>query len=252
MRLFKNLKDWVDFRSQINGSLYIGFVPTMGSLHKGHISLIKRSTKENRYTVVSIFINPTQFDNKNDLKKYPSNIKNDLKILESIGVEYVILPTEKEMYKNGYNYRISEHSYSLQMEGLSREGHFEGVLTVVMKLLNIVQPHRTYFGEKDYQQFELIESMCKSFFMNINIISCKTIREKDGLAFSSRNLLLNDNERDIAPNFYKTLVSKKSVEEMTQDLENFGFIVEYIEKKNNRIFGAVKLGKVRLIDNETL
>ena len=252
MRSFKDIKEWIDFRSKINNSSNIGFVPTMGSLHEGHISLIKRSIKENRHTVVSIFINPTQFNNKNDLKKYPINIKRDLKILESNGVEYVILPTEKDIYRNGYNYRISEHNYSLQMEGLSRLGHFEGVLTVVMKLFNIVQPQSAYFGEKDFQQFKLIKRMCKSFFMNIDIISCKTIREKDGLAYSSRNLLLNDSERDIAPKFYQTLISKKSIEEMSEDLEKYGFIVEYIQKVNDRIFGSVKLGKVRLIDNETI
>ena len=252
MRLFRDIKSWTDFRSKINDSSNIGFVPTMGFLHKGHISLIKRSIEQNRYTVVSIFINPTQFDNENDLKKYPINIKNDLETLKSTGVDYVIIPTEKEIYKNGYNYRISEHNYSLQMEGLSREGHFEGVLTVVMKLLNIVKPHSTYFGEKDFQQFKLIKNMCKSFYMNINIISCKTIREDDGLAYSSRNLFLNEYERDIAPKFYQTLISKKSIEEMGIDLEKYGFIVEYIEKINDRIFGAVKLGKVRLIDNEKL
>ena len=252
MRLFKDIKDWEVFRSKMNDSSNIGFVPTMGSLHKGHISLMKRSIEENRYTAVSIFINPTQFDNKNDLKNYPINIQNDLEILESTGIKYVLLPTEKDIYKNGYNFRISEHNYSLQMEGLLREGHFEGVLTIVMKLLNIVQPHSAYFGEKDFQQFKLIRNMCKSFFMNIHIILCKTIREEDGLAFSSRNLLLNESERAIAPKFYQTLISKKSIEEMHKDLKKYGFIVEYIEKNNDRIFGSVKLGKIRLIDNETL
>ena len=124
-----------------------------------------------------------------------------------------------------------------------RKGHFEGVLTVVMKLLNMVNPHNAYFGEKDFQQYELIKNMCNSFFMNINIISCRTIRENDGLACSSRNLLLKESERIIAPKFYQTLISKKDIDEMIEDLENYGFIVDYIEKVNDRIFGAVRLGK---------
>jgi pantoate--beta-alanine ligase len=252
MKLFKDIHEWVSFRKDFKDSSNIGFVPTMGSLHKGHISLIKRSINENKATVVSIFLNPTQFDNKDDLKRYPIKINNDLEILKKIGVKYVLIPTEKEIYKNGYNYRISEHSFSFKMEGISRDGHFDGVLTIVMKLLNIVEPHNSYFGEKDFQQYKLIKNMCNSFFMNTNIIACKTIREDDGLAYSSRNLLMNKKERIIAPKFYKTLISKKNIDEMIKDLKKYGFIVEYIEKMDGRIFGAVKLGKIRLIDNEKL
>ena len=252
MKLFKQIHEWVSFRNRLKDSSNIGFVPTMGCLHKGHISLINRSIKENKYTVVSIFLNPTQFDNRNDFIRYPIDINNDLEILKNIGVQYVILPKEKEIYKNSYSYRISEHNYSLKMEGKLRKGHFEGVLTVVMKLLNMVNPHNAYFGEKDFQQYELIKNMCNSFFMNINIISCRTIRENDGLACSSRNLLLKESERIIAPKFYQTLISKKDIDEMIEDLENYGFIVDYIEKVNDRIFGAVRLGKIRLLDNEKL
>jgi len=250
MKLFTNINNWINHRSFIGDNENIGFIPTMGALHKGHISLIEKSIADNHRTIVSIFVNPTQFNNTQDLKNYPSTLDIDINLLKKLGVHYVLLPTQNDIYKDKFNYKISEHDLSLIMEGKERPGHFDGVLTIVMKLLNIVNPKKAYFGEKDYQQFKLIEHMVDSFFMNIEIISCPTIREKDGLAFSSRNVLLTKKQRMIAPQFPKELRSKKKIKDIKIELLKSGFEVDYIEKYDKRIFGAVQLGKVRLIDNE--
>jgi len=227
----------------------IGFVPTMGSLHKGHISLIKKSIAGNDITVVSIFVNATQFNDPEDLKKYPNNLDNDISILESLNVNYLFAPEHKLLYNDNYLYRIIETTFSKELCGAQREGHFEGVLTVVMKLLNIVNPHRAYFGEKDFQQYKLIKGMAEAFHMNIEIISSPTIREKDGLALSSRNLLLSGYDRKKAVKFPELLMSRQSDEEVNSQLEKKGFKVDYIKTLNGRRFGAVILGNVRLIDN---
>ena len=252
MKIFYSVKKWSDFRLSLAENQRIGFIPTMGALHKGHISLIEKSIDENEITIVSIFINPTQFNDQNDFKNYPKNVENDLNILKSLNVNYSLVPSHNEMYGHDYNYKITENDLSLKMEGLERIGHFDGVLTVVMKLFNIVNPTSAYFGEKDYQQLRLIENMVESFFMRIKIIPCKTIRSKDGLALSSRNSLLTDEERLIAPKFYEALKSKNSIREIKKRLKNHGFKVEYIEVYDERIFGAVKIGNVRLIDNEKI
>ncbi len=227
----------------------IGFTPTMGALHKGHISLIKRSLKENDISVVSIFLNPTQFNNPEDLKKYPVQTEKDLEILRDLGVHYCFMPTYKSLYPDNYTYKIEETNFSRQLCGAYREGHFTGVLTVVMKLLNIVSPHKAYFGEKDYQQLQLVKGMAKAFFMDVEIVACPTVREEDGLALSSRNKRLTAEERAIAPLFARLLKSEKSNDEIKTELRKNGFKVEYIETIGNRRFGAVYLGKVRLIDN---
>ena len=140
----------------------IGFVPTMGALHKGHISLINKSIAENDITVVSIFVNATQFNDPEDLKKYPNNLNNDIRILESLNVNYLFSPEHNLLYNDNYSYRIIETNFSKELCGKQREGHFEGVLTVVMKLLNIVNPIRAYFGEKDFQQYKLIKGMTEA------------------------------------------------------------------------------------------
>lgn len=252
MKIFQNLNRWLDFRPNITENQSIGFIPTMGALHEGHLSLIEKSINDNELTVVSVFINPTQFNDQNDLKNYPKNVENDLNILSSLNVNYLLLPSKSEMYQHGYDYKITENDLSLKMEGLERTGHFDGVLTVVMKLFNIVKPTCAYFGEKDYQQLRLIVNMVESFFMSIKIIPCKTIRTEDGLALSSRNSLLTAEERLIAPKFYDALKSKKSISEIKKSLNNYGFKVEYVEVYDGRLFGAVKIGNVRLIDNEKI
>ena len=227
----------------------IGFVPTMGALHKGHISLIKKSIAENDITVVSIFVNATQFNDTKDLKKYPDNLDNDISMLESLNVNYLFTPEHNLLYNDNYLYRINETIFSKELCGAQREGHFEGVLTVVIKLLNIVNPHRAYFGEKDFQQYKLIKGMVEAFFMNVKIIPSPTIRENDGLALSSRNLLLSWENRKKAAKFPELLMSVQSDKEVNSQLEKEGFKVDYIKTLNGRRFGAVILGKIRLIDN---
>lgn len=230
----------------------IGFVPTMGALHAGHVSLFEKSVSENDITVASIFANRTQFNDPDDYKNYPRTIENDIQLLAKSGVDIVFLPKYDELYNDDYRYRVTENSLSKILCGSSRQGHFEGVLTIVLKLLNIVSPTKAYFGEKDYQQYLLIDGMCKAFLMDVEIIPCPTVREKDGLAMSSRNLLLTSEERKIAPNFFKILKSSGSASLAKTQLEDLGFMVDYIEDLYKRRFGAVFLGKVRLIDNVEL
>lgn len=250
MIIVKKISEWKKIRkseSFINES--VGFVPTMGALHDGHIALIKRSLKENDLTVVSIFVNPTQFNNKNDLINYPITLENDIKILTQLKVDYLFYPKFKELYPDDYTYKVIESKFSKILCGKYRPGHFDGVLTVVMKLFNIVRPNRAYFGEKDFQQLQLIKGMVESFFMNIKIVSVPTVREKDGLAMSSRNLRLTEEERLLAAEFPKILSSGDPISQIRNKLTKKGFKVEYVEQIGKRIFAAVYLGKVRLIDN---
>ncbi|MEG8947511.1 pantoate--beta-alanine ligase [Rosettibacter firmus] len=252
-KVIKNISEWKVIRnSEDLKNKTIGFVPTMGALHKGHASLIERCLKENDISVVSIFVNPTQFNDPDDLRNYPRTFENDFKLLETMNVDYLFYPEYGEIYSDNYRYKIVETDFSKKLCGAFRPGHFEGVLTVVMKLFNIVRPHKAYFGEKDYQQLKLIEGMCKAFFMDIEIVPCPIVRDEDGLALSSRNLLLTDEERKIAVNFPELLKSKKSANQIKEELEKLGFKVDYIEDIEGRRFGAVHIGKVRLIDNVEL
>lgn len=227
----------------------IGFVPTMGALHEGHLSLIRESKKDNDITVVSIFVNPTQFNDPNDYKNYPDTHAEDILHLASLKVDYIFTPTKRSIYNDNYAYQIIENKFSKELCGATRPGHFEGVLTIVMKLLNIVNPHKAYFGEKDYQQYKLIKGMVEAFHMDVEIIARPTKREVDGLAMSSRNLLLTKSERKKAPKFSKMLKSNLSDDDIKTSLETEGFKIDYIETLNGRRFGAVFLGNVRLIDN---
>ncbi|MCX7797825.1 MAG: pantoate--beta-alanine ligase [Melioribacter sp.] len=252
-KVIKKISEWKKIRNSDEfNNKKVGFVPTMGALHKGHASLIERCVKENDINVVSIFVNPTQFNDPNDLKNYPRTFDDDLKLLESHNVDYLFYPEYEEVYFDNYRYKIVENQYSKILCGAFRPGHFEGVLTVVMKLFNIIKPHRAYFGEKDYQQLKLIEGMCKAFFMDIEIIPCPTIRDYDGLALSSRNLLLTQEERKLAAKFAELLKSNKKPEDIKDELEKLGFKVDYVEEFEGRRFGAVHIGKVRLIDNVEL
>ncbi|RMD49486.1 MAG: pantoate--beta-alanine ligase [Ignavibacteria bacterium] len=248
MEIIKTKEEWIEKLKVLNDST-IGFVPTMGALHEGHLSLIEKCQTENDISVVSIFLNPTQFDNKEDLEKYPSSIEDDISILKEKNVDFLFLPDYDYIYPDGYRYSVTENEFSKQLCGASRPGHFNGVLTVVMKLFNIILPHRAYFGEKDYQQLKLIEGMVDAFFMDVEIVPCKIIREDDGLAMSSRNLRLTEDERKIAPKFYQILSSGLNDEETKIKLEEAGFKVDYIQTIDDRKFGAVFLGNVRLIDN---
>lgn len=250
MNTVSGIADWQGIRnSPAFQNRSIGFVPTMGALHKGHLSLIKRCLRENDVSVVSIFLNPTQFNDPADLKSYPLDLEKDRKILEQTGVQFLFIPKYEDLYPDNYHYRIIENDFSTKLCGAHRPGHFDGVLTVVMKLLNLVRAHRNYFGEKDYQQYLLIREMVKAFFMDTEIIPCPVIRESDGLALSSRNTLLTPAERKIAPQFPRLLQSDRPVNSICRELEKRGFEVDYITEMNRRRYGAVIVGKVRLIDN---
>lgn len=229
----------------------IGFVPTMGALHAGHVSLIKRSLQENELTVVSIYLNPTQFNNQADLANYPVSWEDDCKILKELGVDFLFAPSYDTIYPDEYTYKIVESDISNKLCGAARPGHFDGVLTVVMKFLNIVSPDKAYFGEKDFQQLELIRGMVGAFFMDVEIIGCPLIREDDGLAMSSRNRRLSSAARQLAPRLYETLISSDlcTVPGKRQALEQDGFTVDYLEVINDRLYAAVFLDDIRLIDN---
>jgi len=227
----------------------VGFVPTMGALHAGHQSLLQRCRVENDLAVLSIFVNPTQFDDPNDLQRYPKTFAEDLALATTEEIDYIFFPSAKEIYADSYRYKISENTLSNQLCGQHRPGHFDGVLTVVMKLLQLIKPQRAYFGEKDYQQYELIKGMVTAFFLDCEIVPCPIIRADDGLALSSRNKLLTESERASAINFPELLQAKLSAAEVHKQLESLGFIVDYIEELNGRRFGAVRIGNIRLIDN---
>ena len=188
----------------------IGFVPTMGALHEGHASLVRRSVKENDVTVVSVFVNPTQFNDKNDLKNYPRTLDADCQLLDKCGADYVLAPTVEEMYPTPDTRQFEYPPVSTVMEGAHRPGHFNGVCQVVSRLFYIVKPTRAYFGEKDWQQIAVVKAMVRQLQLPVQIVECDIVRDADGLARSSRNTLLSKDERAIAPRIYQAL--KDSIE----------------------------------------
>ena len=255
MKIIKSVAEYQALHDEID-PVSSGFVPTMGALHEGHESLVKRSVAEHDVTVVSIYVNPTQFNNANDLQNYPDTLEKDIRILETLGVDYLFLPSYEEIYPDDFRYKVEENEFSRHLCGAHREGHFTGVLTIVMKLLNIVKPDVAYFGEKDYQQYRLIKEMAEAFFMDVRIVSCPTIRERDGLALSSRNQNLDACSRMKAPLIHELLTSNQSNCQIRARLRNAGFDVDYIATSNGRRFAAALLGdegkQVRLIDNVAL
>lgn len=230
----------------------VGFVPTMGALHPGHLSLVDRSLAENRHTAVSIFVNPAQFDARNDLDSYPATPGDDLALLEARGVDAVLMPRARDMYPDGYRYRVTESDLSERWCGAHRSGHFDGVLTVVMKLFQLVRPTRAYFGEKDFQQLLLVQGMAAAFFLPVEVVACPTVREPDGLAMSSRNARLDADQRRLARSFSRSLRQAPDPQGARTLLEEAGFVVDYVEDHAQRRLGAVRLGDVRLIDNVPL
>ncbi len=255
----------------------IGFIPTMGALHKGHISLIQKSVSENNYSVVSIFVNPTQFDNQHDLVSYPNNIENDIKLLDRISDNLILFNPDLDQIYNG---KIISDVYNLgdldkYMEGKFRKDHFQGVATVVHKLFDIVDSDNVYLGEKDFQQLRIIEELVLKSAFSLKIIRCKTIRDKNGLALSSRNKKLDISSQNIASNLFKALsfanenFNKKSIDKIYSEVESFfsafpQIKVEYfliadeenlkpvevkIKEKKYRAFIAADISGVRLIDN---
>ena len=183
----------------------IGFVPTMGALHEGHASLVRRSVSENDVTVVSVFVNPTQFNDPNDLKNYPRNLEADSQLLEQCGADYVLAPSVEEMYPTPDRRQFDYPPVTTVMEGAHRPGHFNGVCQVVSRLFYIVRPDRAYFGEKDWQQIAVVKAMVRQLAIPVDIVECPIVREADGLAKSSRNTLLTPDERAIAPAIFKAL-----------------------------------------------
>jgi len=271
LRAYSSHKDIIKLVDKVDS---VGLVPTMGSLHEGHLSLIRKALMKNEKVIVSIYVNPMQFDDSSDLKKYPRNIKNDLQKLESFSNVVVYTPNDNDIYekkekKKKYNFG----QFTKIMEGKIRPGHFDGVATIVEKLLRMFNPSDAYFGEKDFQQLILIKLLVKKLKLKVNINGCKTIREDDGLAMSSRNKLLNIEERKIAKNIIRLLKKAKQVyknstleetkSEIVKDailiknlnLEYFeildlSMISDFIEKRGEiRAFIACKVGKIRLIDN---
>jgi pantoate--beta-alanine ligase len=256
----------------------IGFVATMGALHEGHLSLVRQSKEENDITVASIFVNPIQFNRKEDLLRYPRMLKEDFSMLESVGCDYVFYPEVEEMYPEGENDLSPVRDFGMLdkvMEGKFRPGHFKGVAIVVKKLFDIIAPDSAYFGKKDYQQLMVIRKLVEETKLPVRVVGCPIIREKDGLAMSSRNMHLTIGERSIAPLIFQVLSQAKekagsvSVKELktwaTKKIEaNPAFKVEYFEIADNRSLlpleswkyleyaiacAAVFLGGVRLIDN---
>ncbi len=248
MKLCRTNADWLALQDAL-GECTLGLVPTMGALHAGHLSLVQRSQRENAATIVSIFVNPTQFDQADDLDRYPRKTELDLALLQDAGVDAVFVPSCDEIYPDGFHYRISESELSVRLCGAHRPGHFDGVLTVVMKLLNIVQPTRVYFGEKDYQQLLLVRGMTQAFFMDVDVVACPIVREPDGLAMSSRNQNLDAAQRRLAPSLHQVLRESTDTESAQTRLQQLGFDVDYVEDFKGRRLAAVRLGGTRLIDN---
>ncbi|PDH49123.1 MAG: pantoate--beta-alanine ligase [Bacteroidetes bacterium MED-G21] len=210
MKIISSVYELTLFLGKHSKKMSLGFVPTMGALHQGHLSLLKKSRSQNELSLCSIFINPTQFNNKADLKNYPSRLKEDIKLLGAAGCDVVFTPPVSEIYPGG----LPSEEYDFGqldkvMEGVQRPGHFNGVAMVVARFFEIIQPQRAYFGEKDYQQLAIIRSLAAQKFKNIEIVSCPTLREKSGLAMSSRNLLLNERYQIAAQRIYQRLLSVK-------------------------------------------
>lgn len=276
MKVLKSKKTLIDYvERQREMGKKIGFAPTMGALHQGHLSLYKAAKKENDEVISSIFVNPTQFNNPDDFQKYPKTLEKDLELLEKAGVDAVYVPNVEEMYPDGLNSKkYNFDGLENEMEGKYRPGHFDGVGTIVEELFRQVQPHNAYFGEKDYQQLAIIKKMIEKTKLPVKIHGVPTLREEDGLAMSSRNVRLTETQRKEATIIYETLVKVKewfkviSLEEIKQRVtdifRNSNFELEYFviadektlketdffyKDKNYRAFIVAYAGDVRLIDN---
>jgi pantoate--beta-alanine ligase len=256
----------------------VGFVPTMGFLHEGHLSLVQNSKRDNISTAVSIFVNPTQFGPKDDFNRYPRDERRDLTMLEKAGADVVFLPSAQDMYPSGFNTWVDVLSITERLEGAVRPGHFRGVATVCNKLFNIVRPDKAYFGQKDAQQLAVIKKMVSDLNMNLDVVAVSTLREADGLAMSSRNSYLNPKEREAAAILYKALcLGVKMIEGGEHDAEVIKAAmsqliqaqpvakIEYISiadtvslqeleavRSQALVSMAVRIGKTRLIDNVEL
>lgn len=230
----------------------IGFVPTMGYLHEGHLSLVKAARKKADIVILSIFVNPLQFGKGEDLKKYPRNIRRDEKLCRDAGVDHIFYPDVKQMYPKGYSTYVNVEKVSAGLEGSIRPGHFKGVATIVLKLFNIVQPHFSFFGQKDAQQSSLLKKMTTDLNVNTKIIVCPTARERDGLAMSSRNIYLSKQQRADAPYLYKALEyagRKITLENYNRDI---GFLIGQMSKLIKSRASATKIDYISFNDYATL
>ena len=277
MTILRNLSELNEWRAQCSGQT-IGFVPTMGALHKGHFSLVRESIKQANLTIVSIYVNPTQFDNPEDLRKYPNTLESDIKELKDLEVNAVYLPTPSDLYPNGPISKAFDFgSLARFMEGIGRDGHFEGMATVVTKFFELIQPNFAYFGEKDFQQLAIITRVVQQENLPTVIVPVKTERDEDGMAMSSRNLRLLDAQRKDAGNInkilkkwifrkgYRSSTPGESSELLANEISHYESLtvhyVTFADSKNlepiasfntstaTRIFVAVQCGNVRLIDN---
>lgn len=248
MKVFSKI---VDLQNELfdarRGGKSVGLVPTMGALHEGHASLVRRSVKENDITVVSVFVNPTQFNDKNDLNNYPRNLDADCRLLEECEADIVFAPTVEDIYPVPDTRQFEFPPVSTVMEGAHRPGHFNGVCQVVSRLFYITRPDRAYFGEKDWQQIAVVKAMVKYIGVNVEIVECEIVREKDGLAKSSRNTLLSDAERLIAPNIYKALKESITYSKKHSVKETHDHVVEQI----NSVDG-LKVEYFSIVDGKTL
>lgn len=225
----------------------IGLVPTMGALHEGHASLVRRSVEDNDVTVVSVFVNPTQFNDKNDLKNYPRDLEADCRLLESCKADYVLAPSVEEMYPTPDTRQFEYPPVSTVMEGAHRPGHFNGVCQVVSRLFYIVRPDRAYFGEKDWQQIAVVKAMVRHLGLGVNIVECPIVRDADGLARSSRNTLLAPDERAIAPNIYKALKESLTYAKTHTLAETHDHVVDTINSTE-----GLKVEYFAIVDGNTL
>ena len=270
MKIFNNKED---LKSEIVDDKSVSFIPTMGGLHKGHVSLIKKAKKFKNKTLVSIFVNPKQFDKKNDYNRYPRNLQNDIKILKKLKINYLYLPNNKGIFNFKPKNKIYLHSFSQQLCGKYRKGHFKGVLNIVNRFLEIIQPKYIFLGLKDFQQLVLIEKHIIKNKINTKVIGCKTIRENNGVACSTRNFNLSNKEMQIAKKIYiylhkikkkvkknmkffnRSLFEKELIKLGVSKIDYLNIInLEKLKKAKNKkekfnIFIAYYLNNIRLIDN---
>ncbi len=272
MLIAKTIDDFKEARKNLKGS--VGFVPTMGALHKGHLSLIQRAKEENDHVVVSIFVNPTQFLEGEDLDKYPKKEVADKEICKLAGVDILFMPTSDAMYEGDELKIMAPKIRGYILDGFNRPGHFDGMLQIVMKLINLANPNNAYFGKKDAQQLSLINQMAKNYFLRTKIVPCDIVRDYDGLALSSRNIYLTKEERTNAlsiPNSLQkasqiiisgdlnvNVIKNSMIEILEQHVSSIDYVeivnrdfktIDKIEIKNTIILVAAKVGKTRLIDN---
>lgn len=253
MHIARCIDEWRSWRRDpARTGRTLGFVPTMGALHAGHAALLDRARAENDAVVLSIFVNPTQFDDPADLARYPRTWDADLALAAKHGVDAVFAPSRAELYPEAYTVRVTEVDLSRQLEGAHRPGHFDGVLTVVLKLLQLVDPDRAYFGEKDLQQLILVQRMAAAFFLRCAIVPCPTVRDADGVALSSRNSRLTHDGRERAAEFARLLRENPEPVAARVRLAAAGFEIDYVEALGDRCAAAVRIDGVRLLDNVPL